>query len=362
MSARAFVALAVSLLANGCAVAPRDDREAGIVRRLQDAVHALLASLDDAQQQRATCTLDDDEVQRWHFVPGRYAGIELGDLDDRQQTLAHGVLLAMLSRRGHYSVSQIIALEDVLRELETAPGRDVSHRDPGRYALMVAGDPASDTFVVRFQGHHVSLRVAVVGGIVASCTPHFLGSNPDNELLARFPGRMRMSGGEYRVLQSEETLVRDLLRSLDEQQRERAMIAETAPPDVLLGPGKPPAALGERRGLAWTEMTARQRERLWGLIQHYALRLRGELARTELARIEARGLDDVHFALAGSIESGRGFYYRIHADEWAIEYDCTQGDANHVHTVWRDFERDFGGDPLREHLHAHRADNQRGSR
>lgn len=32
-----------------------------------------------------------------------------------------------------------------------------------------------------------------------------------------------------------------------------------------------------------------------------------------------------------------------------IEYDNTQDNANHIHTVWRDFERDFGLDPLRAH-------------
>jgi hypothetical protein len=33
-----------------------------------------------------------------------------------------------------------------------------------------------------------------------------------------------------------------------------------------------------------------------------------------------------------------------------IEYDNTQDGANHIHTVWRDLERDFGGDALREHV------------
>jgi hypothetical protein len=29
--------------------------------------------------------------------------------------------------------------------------------------------------------------------------------------------------------------------------------------------------------------------------------------------------------------------------------DNTQNQANHIHTVWRDLERDFGGDLLEEH-------------
>jgi hypothetical protein len=38
-----------------------------------------------------------------------------------------------------------------------------------------------------------------------------------------------------------------------------------------------------------------------------------------------------------------------------IEYDDTQNDANHIHTVYRDLERDLGGDVLRAH---YRRDNQ----
>jgi len=32
-----------------------------------------------------------------------------------------------------------------------------------------------------------------------------------------------------------------------------------------------------------------------------------------------------------------------------IEYDNTQNDANHVHSVWRDLENDFGGDARARH-------------
>ena len=69
-----------------------------------------------------------------------------------------------------------------------------------------------------------------------------------------------------------------------------------------------------------------------------------------LARIRNHDLDALSFAWAGGLERGQGHYYRIHGAHFAIEYDNTQNGANHVHTVWRDFERDFGGDPLRDHL------------
>ena len=40
-----------------------------------------------------------------------------------------------------------------------------------------------------------------------------------------------------------------------------------------------------------------------------------------------------------------------------IEFDNTQNDVNHIHTVWHDLERNFGQDLLRAHYesgsHAH---------
>jgi hypothetical protein len=58
----------------------------------------------------------------------------------------------------------------------------------------------------------------------------------------------------------------------------------------------------------------------------------------------------MRFAWAGATEPGAGHYWRLHAGSFVIEYDNTQNGANHVHTVWRDLERDFGGDVLREHI------------
>jgi hypothetical protein len=39
----------------------------------------------------------------------------------------------------------------------------------------------------------------------------------------------------------------------------------------------------------------------------------------------------------------------VQGPTFLIEFDNTQNNANHVHSVWRDFEGDFGRDLLREH-------------
>jgi hypothetical protein len=307
------------------------------------AAQAFLAALPPDLQQLAIRPLADAERTAWHFVPGRYPGIELGALDGPQTAAAHRLLGALLSSRGHEKVTAIVRLEDVLRRLETAQGRDASHRDPARYSLIVFGTPAADgTFAVRFQGHHVSLHIAVHDGQLAGHSPRFLGSNP-HEVASQGAGRVR-------VLSAEEDLARALLLLLDEAQLQQAWIAKEAPADILLGPGVAPSALGARRGVPWRALTDVQRGVLWRLLEEHAQVLRPEWAEAELARIGAQGLDELSFAWAGGRERGQGHYYRIHGVHFAIEYDCTQNDANHVHVVWRDFERDFGGDPLQRHI------------
>jgi hypothetical protein len=46
---------------------------------------------------------------------------------------------------------------------------------------------------------------------------------------------------------------------------------------------------------------------------------------------------------------GDPHYYRVQGPTFLIEYDNTQNDSNHVHSVYRDLKNDFGMDVLREH-------------
>ena len=69
------------------------------------------------------------------------------------------------------------------------------------------------------------------------------------------------------------------------------------------------------------------------------------------ARMEAdeSGRKEHHFAWAGVAEKGGPHYYRIQSPTFLIEYDSTQDKANHIHSVWRDFNGDFGMDVLKDH-------------
>ncbi|MBK9385877.1 MAG: DUF3500 domain-containing protein [Planctomycetes bacterium] len=345
----AWLVLAVALLLPACAARRRARTPAepasSAVADIAAAAQAFLAALPAEQRSLAMRALADPERTSWAFVPGRYAGLELGALDDAARARAHALLQALLSERGYAKTTAIIALEAYLREIEGVGGRDVSHRDPERYALLVCGEPSErGAFSLRFQGHHVSLHWSFCDGVLAGGTPHFLGSNPHEV-------RSGVAKGQ-RVLAEEEDRARELLASLSGAQLERAVIDAEAPNDVVLVPGTELDALGAPRGLAASEMSVAQRALLRGLVELGARNLRGELAAAELARLEPE-MGSLHFAWAGSSVRGRAHYWRVQGPSFAIEYDNTQNDANHAHFVWRDRTRDFGGDPLREHLRDH---------
>jgi hypothetical protein len=75
-----------------------------------------------------------------------------------------------------------------------------------------------------------------------------------------------------------------------------------------------------------------------------------DIAETRMERLRKAGLEKLVFAWSGDLERGKRHYYRVQGPTFLIEYDNTQNDANHIHSVWRDFQGDFGRDLLREHL------------
>ncbi len=313
---------------------------------LAAAAASFLASLEADELLQASAPLGDEARRHWGFVPATYPGISLVELDSEEGRLATGLLRAALSHMGMQKVEAIRALESVLFELESKPDKPASHRDPFRYWIQVFGVPdRSAIWAFRLQGHHVSLLITVVADRVHAISPQFLGTNP-HEL------RERRRRGE-RVLAVEEDLARAILAISTDEQWARICIAEDAPNDILLGPGRKSDALGGAVGLAFREMTALQQGLLLRLVEEF-VRLRNPAdANAELDRIHRHGHADIHFAWAGSRLRGRPHYYRIHGPTFVIEYDNTQNDANHVHSVMRDLERDFGEDVLERHIREH---------
>ncbi len=309
------------------------------------AAEAFIAALGPELRSKALAPFADPTRTDWHYVPRDYPGVAFGELDAAAMQKAKALLHTVLSDQGMQKVEAIVALEDVLHDLEAARGANGPVRDPRRYWLQVFGTPSrTETFAFRLQGHHVSLHFTVTAGALLAATPTFFGSNPHE--VPSGPHR-----GD-RVLGRAEDLARGLLATLTPAQLARAHFADTAPADVLAGPGlATAAAIGAPRGLPASQLDAMQQELLWRLVREFVDDHEGAFAAATMQRITATGRDALHFGWAGSTQRGQGHYFCVQGPTLLLEYDNTQNDANHVHALYRDLQRDFGGDPLREHLH-----------
>ncbi|HUG09728.1 MAG TPA: DUF3500 domain-containing protein [Opitutaceae bacterium] len=296
-----------------------------------------LDSLDAPQRAKAAFPFTSDERESWHYVPRVRGGVSMKVLGAGSRERARGLLKAALSQRGLATVDAIIALEDVLREMEQS-----AHRDPALYYVAIFGTPGADPWGWRFEGHHVSLNYTFVGGHGAiSSTPTFMGANPAEVRIGAHKGK--------RALAAEEDLGRKLVASLSTDQLKVARISTRAPAEILTGADSRVDPL-DHAGIAVSEMSADQQTQLVALLKYYLHRHRAEIAHAAFAKIEAAGIEKLRFAWAGGLEVGDPHYYRIQGTTFVVEYDNTQNGANHIHTVWRDFDGDFGRDLLREHL------------
>jgi hypothetical protein len=322
---------------------------------MADAARRLLGSLTPEQQRQASFAFANDERLHWHFIPTEMfprKGLLIRSMTEPQRTLAHDLLKAGLSQRGYLTASSIMDLETVLKALEVAPraaappppSGTVLERDPEKYFFSIFGTPsAKDTWGWRVEGHHVSLHFTVVNGTMVASSPSFFGSNPAEVREGPKKG--------LRILGAEEDAARALLQSLDAAQRTTAIVNATAPGDMVTMATVDISPLSPA-GLAAGAMSAAQRQLLMQLLDVYAGKMAGDIAEDRLARVRKAGLEKITFAWAGETERGKKHYYRVQGPTFLVEYDNTQNDGNHIHSVWRDFNGDFGRDLLREHLQA----------
>ena len=372
MSPRAV--LIVLVLAVFSAVALTAQRTPPAATAMTTAATRFLDSLDAEQRKKATFPLESEEYLRWNFIPTEgfpRNGLLLREMTEPQRKLAHDLLRSGLSDRGYQTYTAIIALEDILRVVEGARaggtpggaqpgagrgggGRGGFERDPTKYFFTVFGQPsATGNWGWRVEGHHISLHFAVSKGQVIASTPSFAGTNPAEVRDGAEKGK--------RILANLEDTGRALVMALDEKQRATAIINATAPNEIITNNNLDIKPLSPD-GLKVSAMTPAQRDLLMKVIDAYAGLMTPDVAAQRMAKIKAAGIENVGFAWAGPVERGALHYYRVQGPSFLIEFDNTQNQGNHVHSIWRDFNGDFGRDLLREHIKTAHLGDLQGSR
>ncbi len=338
----AALALVVSLLTATTTLRAHD-----AAPQMTEIAKTFLGSLTAEQKTKAAFAFADDERENWHFVPIERKGLAMKEMSPQSRLLAHALLSTGLSARGVMKATTIMSLEEVLYQIEgadeTKRAATREKRDPEKYYVSVFGEPGpKGAWGWRIEGHHLSLNFTIKDGQIVRATPSFFGSNP---------GEVRegpLSG--VRVLSHEEELGRELVKSLTPEQSKKAVVPGEAPKEMLTAQERKVNALSPD-GLPDSELNEDQKKLLKRIMVEYLARVRPDIAEEELEAIKKSGTP-VYFVWMGGTERGQPHYYRVQGKTFVLEYDNVQNGANHVHSVWRSFDGDFGRDILGAHLKA----------
>ncbi|NKZ10838.1 DUF3500 domain-containing protein [Mycolicibacterium septicum DSM 44393] len=326
----------------------------------------LIDTFDPGQRADAVVSdFDDPRRLDWDIIPRPdRTGIALHRLDRHQKVLLFDLIRHALPLRTFTKVLAIPQLEHVLRDYESdflGPALQ-AWRSSDAYFLTIFGRPGfEDTWMLRFLGHHVCLNITVVEQRWISATPCALGAQPTDY------------DGVLNPLAEDEGLAFTLMDTLDARQRDVAVIHHVAPADFVtrqvprIGPyefpdtydlGMPDYVItaadrvavkldrAAPAGLNAAALTPRQSEVFWRLVDCYLDRLPEEVAPARRAAVRAEPAA-MHFAWAGGMSRGVPHYFRVQGPDLLIEAVNAVGGANHLHTVLREFENDFGEHLLR---------------
>ena len=296
-----------------------------------------LRSLDEAQRRSAQYDLASPERQRWTNAPvrGRAGGVALGDLDDDQLRAFSDLLAALLSAKGYAKVRDVMLGDDLRATIDGEPNEGVGIE---AFRFAVFGEPsAASRWAVQLDGHHVALNVTL-DGKTYSLSPSFIGT---------YPQSFAVAGTELRPLGADTDLAHELAGSLTPEQRALAVIADRRGA-LRVGP-RWDGVVPEPVGIPGSLLNGTQRETLLALASQWFDLMPADRARTHRERF-LDGLGETRFAWSGPLAAGSDVSWAIQGPSIVIEYaNDARGGADagnpvdHVHTVYRDPERDYGG-------------------
>ena len=278
-----------------------------------------LALLDEAQRKKTSYAFNDAELTRWHWTtPGNFPrnGLPLREMETEQRNAAFALLQTSQSAYGLQKSLDIISLQ-----------KDLGN-DPELYYVTVFGTPGVEPWGWRWEGHHLSRRFNVINGKL-SVTPFFLGAWPT------------VNNAGLKAMEREEWAARELVNSLDDNQRAVAIFDQNAPGRHFTQ-NDPYVAPLENIGIPVTNLNQDQQTLIMEIIHKYLDTLPDLVAASHLERLQTAGFENITFAWAGSLEAQRPHYYRLQGPTFLMEHDNSRNRGTHIHSVWRDFAEDFG--------------------
>jgi hypothetical protein len=296
------------------------------------AARNFIESLDQPLRARASLSLDDRERREWTNLPPRpdAGGVRLGELNETQLKAAIDLLATLFSEPGFQKICEIMWGDDQLLD----GGRARQGFGTVEYSIMVFGQPsATDPWAFQLDGHHLGVNIAIRGDKV-SCSPSFIGAQPET---------FEIAGRPFRPFAGEVDDAMQLIAQLSDEQR-IAAVTSARPGEIRLGPGADGESL-EPAGLRGSTLNPQQRESLLKLIANWVELLPPAQADVRMKQL-AGEIDQMHFAWNGETDPRNDMSYTVQGKSLIIEFSC-QGPAgrplDHLHSMYRDPTDEYGG-------------------
>ena len=158
------------------------------------------------------------------------------------------------------------------------------------------------------------------------------------------PASFTRGGKEVRPLGEEIDAAFKLIAALDDKQRAQAVIGDRPQGELLLGPGRDGRKV-EPKGIKGSTLTPGQQGLLLDVIGAWVNMVEPDAAAARMAAIREK-IGDTYFAWSGQTEKGRAASFRVQGPAVVIEY-VPQGGTDHIHTVIRNPEDDYGAAELK---------------
>ncbi len=340
---RVILAVLLACGTVGVSTFQRTAPAADATSRAVAAAEAFLATLDQAQRQKANIALNEKTRTVWSNLPSGITmqvgaternGLKLGAMTPAQEKAALALVAATLSREGYEKAMAIVDADQAL-ETESAPTRKPGapvRFGRGEYYVSILGKPSTtDMWMLQFGGHHLAINVTLAGRENV-LTPTHTGTQPAS---------YTVDSRTIRPLGDENDKAFALINALNAEQQKQAILGVEVR-NLVLGPGTDGKMIAPE-GVRASTFTPPQRTMLVELVREWVGILGDEAATAKMKEIQS-GLADTYFAWAGPTANGRGAYFRIHGPAVFIEY-APQGQAenntNHIHTIYRDPTNDY---------------------
>ena len=340
-------------------VAAQDD-----VKAITSQVIRLTETFSSFQRNIALLGFDDTARPRWNNLPvglRKRAGISIGALNDEQRKIIHRILSAALSSQGYLKATSILHLDNLLNMYYDTlyKRKQVSDRiyqfvrdlkwSHQNFYFVVFGRPGFDAaWGCKLEGHHLSLNLTFNKGQL-SVTPFFIGTDPAEYPIMEYAG--------WRVLAMEEDYGMALMKSLNADQRKKAIKTTEVPGDIITA-----AESGKRLvdywGIRATDLSVKQQSVLNKIIREFVFNFEYDRASVEYNKIVKAGIQNIYFGWIGGDKEFEPHYYILNGPTFLIEFDNNGGprkSANHIHAIWREKGNEYGEDMLKQHyLQEHR--------